>query len=317
MSQAMKVSRSCGRTAAAMAAERVPGAAGELGESGAWRVVRELAQALTRCSQLPGRSAAPVPAFKQCCQHAVLRGTMFGASARPLLAVTGCCAKHARPSLEPSSSRIWRRGSDEFPELKDMQTLPLQELAVRLCYKCARPTGCQAAWPTRTAPLPPQAGQQAQPGCPACRWQHGLPVRGAAHAALVGQSEAACLPCRFDDGQKEPIVDSEVEGADDGAVTAELLDKLQRYLHFSNLIYEAPTDRTLQRLLGDQGFVLNYSKLESDWEVGRTWAPPPLLMHARAQAAWARAGFRTGSSCPVQRSTGLPVGGCTRACPAS
>ena len=29
------------------------------------------------------------------------------------------------------------RGSDEFPELKDMQTLPLQELGVRLCFKCA------------------------------------------------------------------------------------------------------------------------------------------------------------------------------------
>ena len=35
----------------------------------------------------------------------------------------------------PDSALPVSRGSDEFPELKDMQTLPLQELGVRLCYK--------------------------------------------------------------------------------------------------------------------------------------------------------------------------------------
>ena len=32
------------------------------------------------------------------------------------------------------------------------------------------------------------------------------------------------------------MVDQEVDGADDGAVTKELLDTLARYLHFSNLV---------------------------------------------------------------------------------
>ena len=42
-------------------------------------------------------------------------------------------------------------------------------------------------------------------------------------------------------------------------------------------IYEAPTDRTLGRLLGDQGFTLNFSKLESDWEVEPAVMPDSML----------------------------------------
>ena len=36
-------------------------------------------------------------------------------------------------------------------------------------------------------------------------------------------------------------------------------------------VYDCPTDATLMRLLGDEGFALNYSKLASDWEVRSNW----------------------------------------------
>ena len=61
---------------------------------------------------------------------------------------------------------------------------------------------------------------------------------------------------RFDDGQHKPDVDEDIEGADDKAVTKEVLDELERFLYFANVIYEAGNDKTLTRLLGDKGRAL-------------------------------------------------------------
>ena len=60
---------------------------------------------------------------------------------------------------------------------------------------------------------------------------------------------------RFDDGQHKPDVDEDIEGADDEAVTTEVMDELERFLYFANVIYEAGNDTTLTRLLGDKGTV--------------------------------------------------------------
>lgn len=51
-------------------------------------------------------------------------------------------------------------------------------------------------------------------------------------------------------------MDEEIEGADDKAVTKEVLDELERFLFFANVIYEAGNDKTLARLLTDKGMTL-------------------------------------------------------------
>ncbi|KAK9812348.1 hypothetical protein WJX73_004270 [Symbiochloris irregularis] len=68
----------------------------------------------------------------------------------------------------------------------------------------------------------------------------------------------------FDDGQNDPDVDEEVEGAstvDDG-----LLDRLAKQLHYANLVYEAAEDPKILDMLQEDGFGLNFFKKEAEWD---------------------------------------------------
>lgn len=58
---------------------------------------------------------------------------------------------------------------------------------------------------------------------------------------------------KFDDTLRDPEVDADVKGGPTDHITAELLDELNLYLHFADVIYEAGTESRLLDIISEQG----------------------------------------------------------------